>query len=288
MIELSDVSVVIPAYNEEATIADVVRRLLQLCPELEIVVVSDGSTDHTASKARAAGARVVEHPYNLGNGASVRKGAMTATRPYLVLMDGDLQHRPEDVPTLLEHLPEFDMAVGSRVAGCDTSRVRNIGNAILIKIAESIGSFEIGDLTSGFRAVKREHFLRFAHLYPKRYSYPTTSTLAFLSSGLFVMFVPMPSIKRREAGQSNVSVLRDGMRFIHIIIRTVMMFNPQRVFLPAAAIAFVGGCALTTYQLLSGGAIRSSSIILLISSVMFFMNGLVVEMIAQMRRDWHE
>ncbi len=285
MVPLTEVSVVIPAYNEEACIGELVRRALAVSPDFEVIVCSDGSSDSTAEVARKAGAFVVEHPYNLGNGASVKSGALAAGRPYMVLMDGDLQHQPEDIPRLLEHLPTYDMVVAARTEECDTDRIRNVGNAILNRVARSVSRQPIDDLTSGFRAVKTDIFRRYMSLYPQKYSYPTTSTLAFLCAGHFVKYVPMPSIRRRVEGKSNISPFRDGGRFLHIILRTIMLFSPHRVFLPLAGLTFVLGMGVAAYQIVSSGAIRSSGIILLISSILIFLNGMLIDQISRIRRD---
>lgn len=285
MVDFKSVSIVIPAYNEESSITELIKRIFAVSKDFELIVSSDGSTDATVRLAKDAGAIVVEHPYNVGNGAAVKDGALRATRDYIVFMDADLQHQPDDVVQLLQYLPEYDMVIGARTKESMTDLHRNIGNKILIKIAENISGHKINDLTSGFRAVKKELFLKFMHLYPLRYSYPTTSTLAFLSAGYFVKYVPLSSIQKRIHGESNIRPLKDGMRFIHIILRVIMTFHPMKIFLPITLTLFLGGIAVSVYQLLQVGGIRSSSIILLLSSVIVFLNGMLAEQISQIRRE---
>ncbi len=285
MVPYREVSVVIPAFNEEESIAELVARVRAVSGDFEVIVCSDGSSDRTAELARKAGAVVVEHPYNIGNGAAVKSGALKASREYIVFMDADLQHQPEDIPKLLEHIPTYDMVVAARTKESKTDLQRNIGNLILIHLAQSISGHQIDDLTSGFRAVKKSILLKFMHLYPLSYSYPTTSTLAFFSAGYFVKYVPMPTIVRRTQGQSNIKPFRDGMKFLHIIFRVIMTFHPQKIFLPSFLLLMTLGIAISTYQLVSGGAIQSSGIILLVSAVMIFLNGMLAEQIAQLRRD---
>lgn len=285
MVDYKSVSVVIPAYNEEKSVAELIKRIFAVSQDFEVIVSSDGSTDATVSLARGAGAIVVEHPYNVGNGATVKDGALKATRDYIVFMDADLQHQPEDIPQLLQYLPEYDMVIGARTKESNTDLHRNVGNKILIHIAENISGHQIDDLTSGFRAVKKKVFLKFMHLYPLRYSYPTTSTLAFLSAGFFVKYVPLPSIGRRVHGESNIKPFRDGVRFIHIIMRVIMTFHPMKIFLPVALVLLLGGAMTSLYQIVNVGGIRSSSIILLLSSVVVFLNGMLAEQISQIRRE---
>ena len=283
MVDYSDVSVIIPCFNEEESIGEVVKKVQAISDDFEIIVCSDGSSDRTAEVASEAGAIVVEHTYNLGNGASVKTGASHASRPYLLFMDGDLQHPPEDIPKLLEPLPEYDMVVGSRFNKCNTDNVRNFGNFCLIKVAEIVSGYEIGDLTSGFRAVKRSAFMEFYHLYPQRYSYPTTITLSLLSTGHFVMFKPIENICRRETGASNISPFKDGMRFLQIILRVVMLFSPQKIFLPIALLLVLLGSVTSGLQLMMTGGIQSTGVIIVLAGLMLFLNGLLAEQISQLR-----
>jgi len=283
MVPFKEVSVVIPAYNEQESIGGIIGRIRAVSPDFEIVVCSDGSTDDTARLAREAGAIVVEHRYNLGNGATVKSGAKRASRPYMVVMDCDGQHQPEDIPRLLESLPDYDMVIGSRTKNCRTDPVRDIGNVMLRKVAEIIGGTPIMDLTSGFRAVKRELYFLFAPLYPMRYSYPSTITLAFINSGYFVKFLPLDTIVRREQGTSNIQPMRDGLRFLKIIFRLFMLFRPFKIFFPLALCLFVLGAGLGLYQLVMTSGVHSMSVVLLLGGLLFFINGLLAEQISQIR-----
>lgn len=283
MVPDSSVSIVIPAYNEATTIADVLQQIRNISEEWEILVVDDGSTDDTAAVAEATGAKVVRHPYNLGNGASVKAGALAATRDYLVFMDADGQHPPESIPKLLEHLGEYDMVVGARTKKSKTSAVRNFGNKILIGIAELITGNTIDDLTSGFRAVARSRFFEFYHLYPKRYSYPSTITIAMFRSGYYVKFIPMDEIVARQGGKSGISPVRDGLKFINIMLRLTMMFAPQRLLTPMAASCFGFGVAFAIFQLIYAKGIKSASLFLMISGVIFFVIGLLAQQLVMLR-----
>lgn len=286
MISYRDVSIVIPARNEEATIGEVLARISQVSGDFEVIVCSDGSTDATAERAREMkGTLVIEHPYSLGNGAAVKSGALKASRPYVVFLDADLQHPPEDIPLLLAHLPAYDMVVGARTRACKTSMHRSLGNAVLTWVARRIARHPIEDLTSGFRAVKKDIFLKFAHLYPLGYSYPSTSTLAFLCSGYFVKYVPLPNITARTSGASAIRPLPDGFVFLHIILRIIMTFSPHKLFYPISFFFFVLGVFFSAMQLLAGGAIRSTGIILLISSLVVFLNGILADQLARLRKD---
>ncbi len=283
MVDFKDVSIIVPAYNEEATIAEIIERIIKISSDFEVIVCSDGSTDNTAEIARSCGAKIVDHIYNIGNGAAVQSGASRATRDYLVFIDGDLQHQPEEIPVLLEFLPAYDMVVGARSKNSQSSHVRSIGNFLLTKTAQLISGHRIEDLTSGFRAVKKNCFLRFSHLYPLQYSYPTTITLAFFNAGYFVKYVSLGSVKKRIHGTSDIKPIRDGFRFTHIILRVVMMFNPIKIFLPISVGLFALGTIVAIIQLLLTGGIQSTAIIITISAVIIFLNGLLAEQISQIR-----
>jgi len=283
VVPFNEVSVVIPAFNEEESISPIIERIRAVSPEFEIVVCSDGSTDATAALARKAGAIVIEHRYNIGNGAAVKSGAMTASRPYLVFMDSDGQHPPEDIPKLLNEMPDYDMVIASRTRNCSTDPVRNVGNFMLRKVAEIIGGKPILDLTSGFRAVRRDLFFLFSPLYPLRYSYPSTITLALINTGHFVKFLPLDTIGRRERGTSNIRPFHDGLRFLKIIFRLLMLFRPFKIFFPISLALFVLGAGLGIYQWFATNGLHSMAVILLLSSLFCFVNGLLAEQISQIR-----
>ncbi len=279
------VSVVIPAFNEEENIGGLVERIKKLKEVDEVVVVDDGSQDKTAEAAEKAGARVIKHPYNVGNGASVKTGGFKAEGDILVFMDADGQHPPEAISEMLKFIGEYDMVVASRTLESDVSRFRTFGNWLLKRVAEFLSEQKIPDLTSGFRTIKRERFEEFAHLFPQKYSYPTTLTLAMLSSGYFVKFLPVKGIKRREAGRSGISPFRDGLRFFQIILRIIMLYNPQKIFLPVGMFFLVAGTALGLYGVFSHGKLQESAVLLVIVGVFSLLFGLIAEQIAHLRRE---
>ena len=174
------ISVIIPAYNEAPTIGNIVSKIRTLYPDFEILVVNDGSSDETATLAKRAGANVHNHPYNIGNGASVKSGIRHATGDILVFMDGDSQHDPEDIGKLLEYFPEYDMVVGARSFKGQSSIGRAFGNKIYNWLASYVAMIPVKDLTSGFRAIKSDLARQLVNLLPRTYSYPSTLTLGDL------------------------------------------------------------------------------------------------------------
>lgn len=281
------VSVIVPAYNEAEGIGELVARIRAIGPAFEIIVVDDGSSDATAERAGAAGAKVVVHAYNVGNGAAIKSGVRAASGDIVVFLDGDGQHPPEEIPRLVAEIGAYDMVVGARTSASRTSRFRNVGNWALCRLAEWISGHDIADLTSGFRAIRREPLLRFVHLFPNRYSYPTTITLAMFCSGYFIKYVPIDSITRRTSGTSNIRPFSDFFRFVNIMLRIVMLFSPQRIFGILGAIVMAVGALVSMLQLTLTGGIQATGVILLVSSIFIICFGLLAEQIAALRREWH-
>ncbi len=275
----SKVSVIIPAYNEGKGIFTIIKKLKTLYPDFEILVIDDGSTDNTADEARRAGAIVFSHPYNIGNGAAIKRGLGYASSNIVVLMDADGQHRPEDVKNLLKYIDKYDMVVGSR-KGQRSSFIRRIGNWIYNRLASYICQFTVEDLTSGFRVLKKEQVLPFLYLFPSRFSYPTTITMAFLRNGLSIKYVPISLGKRRS--KSKINIFRDGMRFFIIIVKIATLYSPLRIFLPVSLFFFLLGIAYYLYTFLKYGRFTNMGMLLFINSIIIFMLGFISEQISQL------
>ena len=280
--EKTEVSIIIPAYNEAQTIGDVVAKIMSLYPDFEIIVVNDGSTDDTGAVAKAAGALVYSHPHNIGNGAAVKSGIRFASGKILVFMDGDGQHEPKEIATLLKYIPEFEMVVGARPKGYQASWGRGLANKIYNWLASYVANFPVQDLTSGFRAVKSEIARNFLYLFPNTYSYPTTITLSVLRSGRSVKYVPI-NTQRRKKGKSKIKVFRDGIRFFLIIARICTLYSPFRIFLPISIVMFLLGLSYYIYTFLVWGRFTNMSALLFTTSILIFMMGLISEQICQMR-----
>jgi glycosyltransferase involved in cell wall biosynthesis len=281
MADPSEVSVVIPAMNEAQAVAGVVTELAAAAAWREIIVVDDGSTDGTAEAARSAGARVIRHPYNKGNGAAVKSGIRAALGDYVLVIDGDGQHRPADAVRLVSRLGEYDLVVGARSRETQATSTRRLGNAVLNRLASYLAEFPIPDLTSGFRAARREHLLEFLPLLPNGFSTPTTTTLSFLRAGYNVAFEPVEA--RQREGLSKIRLSRDGPRFFLMVLKVMTVFSPLRVFLPIAAAAFTTGAVYALWTILTQSHITNSSVLLIMAAVVIVLVGLVSEQISSMR-----
>lgn len=283
----TQLSIVIPAKNEEKAIGPVLERLRSLYPEAEILVVNDGSTDETERVATEAGARVLTQPYSMGNGAAIKRGARSAHSDILVFMDADGQHDPEDIPRLLERLEHgYDMAVGARQSGSQANVGRGLANGFYNRLASWMTGQRIDDLTSGFRAVRARLFREFLHLLPNGFSYPTTITMAFFRAGYPVSYVPIHAAKR--VGRSHIKPLQDGIRFLLIIFKVGTLYSPLKLFVPVAFVHGLLGVAYYAFTFLTQGRLSLATIFMLTAGVTIFLIGLVSEQITQlMYKDAH-
>lgn len=279
-VSYATVSVVIPARNEAAALVDLLPALRAAMPDAELIVSDDGSADDTAKVARALGARVISRPYGAGNGSAIKAGARAATREWIVFMDGDGQHRVQDVPRLLARLRQgYDMVVGERSNSGQANFHRGLANSFYNRLASWMVGHRIGDLTSGFRVVRAAKFREFFYLLPNGFSYPTTSTMAFFRAGYSVAYEPIEVQPRMAGTQSHIRLWRDGIRFLLIIFKIGTLYSPLKIFAPIA---------LTMFGLASGwygwtgwhqGRFTNMSALLYSGSVMVFLMGLISEQI---------
>jgi glycosyltransferase involved in cell wall biosynthesis len=279
--DTSTTSVIVPAFHEAAGIAAVVAALIAAGPWREILVVDDGSGDDTGERARAAGATVLRHPYNKGNGAAVKTGLRHATGAHVLIVDGDGQHSPSDARRLVDRLGDFDLVVGARATATQATLGRRVGNAVLNGLATYLTGRRIPDLTSGFRAARREVLSEFIHLIPNGFSTPTTTTLACIKAGYSVDFVPIDA--RQRHGSSKIRLARDGAKFFLIVLKIVTFFSPLRVFLPVSLVCFALGAIYAAWTIGTQSHITNSSVLLIVVSVVIFLMGLVSEQIAALR-----
>jgi glycosyltransferase involved in cell wall biosynthesis len=277
------VSSLIPAFNEGPVVGDVIRALRAAAPWHEVLLIDDGSSDDTGAAAAAAGARVLRHPYNKGNGAAVKTGLRAASGEYVLVIDGDGQHKPEDAQAIVALLGEYDLVVGARAMHTQATGARRIGNTLLNAFAAYMTGREIPDLTSGFRGARRAVLREFLHLIPNGFSTPTTTTLACIKAGYNVHFYPIEA--RQRTGTSKIRLARDGTKFLLIILKIVTIYSPMRIFLPLSVGAFLLGVLYGGWTVTTSGRIANGSVLLLMFSVLVFLVGLVSEQISALRSE---
>ena len=272
------VSVVLPAKNEAGGLPRTLEGVRSVMPEAELIVVDDGSSDHTPALAAALGALVIRSPYSMGNGAAIKRGARAATGDVIVFMDADGQHDASCIPRLLQKLDEgYDMVVGARDWGGQAGMSRGLANTFYNWLASRMTGFAVKDLTSGFRAVRADKFREFLHLLPNGFSYPTTSTMAFFRSAYPVAYVPIPV--GRRIGRSHIRPLRDGVRFLLIIFKIATLYSPLKLFVPTAVGFFLIGLIYYGWTFATQGRFTNMSVLLFSASVIIFLIGLVSEQI---------
>jgi glycosyltransferase involved in cell wall biosynthesis len=281
------VSIVIPAYNEAQSLGRVLRELgaLALAGGHETLVVDDGSTDGTAQAAEAqTGVRVLRHKHNRGYGAALKTGIRAARGEIVVLLDSDGQHAPADVPRLLAALDaETDMVVGARASASQVPWQRRPGKALLGWIANYLAGQRIPDLNSGFRAIRRRVIRRFFHILPNGFSFSTTSTLALLKGGYEVAYVPIVAAPR--VGTSQVSIVRDGLQTLLLIVRTIALFDPLKVFVPASLLQLAVGLGYIVYETIDKASVKIApgAQVLLVAALLSFLFGILADQVSELR-----
>lgn len=282
----SVISIVLPAKNEGAALAELLPRLSGAQPNAEIIVVDDGSSDDTATICARFGVTTVRQPYSMGNGAAIKRGARTARGEIIVFMDADGQHDPGDVERLVAKIGDgYDMVVGARDWSGQAGAGRGLANTFYNWLASCMTGHRVADLTSGFRVVRAEKFREFLHLLPNGFSYPTTITMAFFRSAYAVAYEPIAVHKR--VGKSHIKPLRDGVRFLLIIFKIATLYSPLKLFVPASAAFFMLGLGYYIYTFTILHRFTNMSVLLFSAAVIVFLIGLVSEQITAMtyRRD---
>jgi len=288
------ISIIIPAFNEEQSIDAVLRGLEEWKNRAEIIVVDDASTDHTAEIAARAGVRVIRHRHNKGQGAALKTGIRAAAGDIVVMMDADSDHNAAQISNLLDNLGDNDMVVGARGKGSHAPLMRRILKWPLYQVANYLAETKIPDLNSGFRAIRRPVALRFLHILPNGFSFSTTLTLALFKEGYNITHVPITTAPR--VGTSTVNPIRDGVNAFMLIVRIIALFDPLKVFLPTSIVLFLIGLV---YWIGSGifrfvqhvepaFHIPTGAMIMLVSSVVVFMFGILADQISAIRREKYE
>ena len=288
------VTIVVPAYDEENGIEGVVQRLtaLDLGRPTEILVVNDGSSDRTAEVlARLEPAfeslTVLNHRANRGYGAALKTGIRAAAHPIIVITDADGTYPEDRIMDLLGRVDDgAEMAVGARTgADVHIPLIRRPAKRILRGIAAYLAGEPIPDLNSGLRAIRRELCLRYESIFPNGFSFTTTITLASLTNGHRVDYVSIDYAQR--SGSSKIRPIRDTLGFLALIIRTVVYFNPLKVFYPLGGLVAVLFMVSLIYDLIlveSAPNLGDKTVLLFVALVQTLTLGLVADLIDKKSR----
>lgn len=282
-----DVSIVIPAYNEEKAIGTTLDAVLGAVSgrhrRYQVIVVDDGSEDKTAEVAASKGVTVVPHRRNRGYGASLKSGTLSARGDIVLFYDADNQFEPEDIERMITELGDHDAALGARTSGSHAPFSRRGGKKVLGWLANYLARTRIPDLNCGLRAIRRDVLLDYLHLLPNGFSASTTTTLVLLKEGHDVRFVPI-TVKKR-IGKSTVKPIKDGVDTALLIVRLTTLLDPFRVFGPVSGVFFLFGVVWGTYYIRLGRGLSVASLFMLVSSIIIFFFGLLADQVASMRRE---
>ncbi|MBI5713706.1 MAG: glycosyltransferase family 2 protein [Chloroflexi bacterium] len=284
---IKPLTIIIPAFNEAATIGNVIEQTRQKCGDFvhEIIVIDDGSTDQTGALAHSKGARVIQHPCNMGYGAALKHGIRQATTQYIITMDADGQHRIEDVIKLWGSIGKYEMVVGQRTHLLHSPLWRMPGKWLLWALANYLSRQPIPDLNSGLRIIRRDVALKYLHLCPAGFSFSTTITMALLNRGYSVTYIPIEIAKR--VGQSTVT-LSTGLDTIILILRIATLFDPLRVFIPLSLIIVILGVVWGIPYAIAGRGVSVASMLAIVTAILLFGLGLLCDQISQMRLERFE
>jgi glycosyltransferase involved in cell wall biosynthesis len=277
--QVPSVTVVIPAYNEENGIADVVREVRALPLSLELIVVDDGSDDATADRAACAGARVIRHRVNRGYGAALKTGISAARCDHVVITDADGTYPNERIPELVALLAENDMVVGARIGRkVSIPVIRRPAKWMLNRLADYLSESRIPDLNSGLRAFHRDRAIEFFGILPRGFSFTTTITLAMHVNDRPVTYVPIDYHPR--TGRSKIRPFHDTLNFAGLIVRTVLYFRPLKIFVPLAFFFFLLSIAILFYSWRFTPKIMDASVVItLMTSFQMLAIGLLADLI---------
>jgi len=279
---MKNISIIIPCKNEQNSIGTLLDQLLDHYSAAEIIVVNDGSTDATAKILSGYDTiKVVSHPYTKGNGAAIKSGAVASSRDILIFMDADGQHTIDNILNFTNQINTgYDMVIGARDSKSQANVARLAGNKIYNKLASMITGHKILDLTSGFRACRKQKFIEFLSLLPNGFSYPTTITMAFFRSGYSVKYMPIKVAKR--TGKGHISLLKDGIRFLLIIFKVGTLYSPLKLFAPLSSVIFSSGLIYYLYTYFTSGRFTNMSMLLITISIFIFIFGLISEQITML------
>lgn len=281
----TNLTICIPAYNEESGIVEMLEQLRHDIPDAEIIVVDDGSTDSTAERAQTVeGVKVISHERNLGYGAALKTAMRYATKPVIAWYDSDGQHNPEDLKRVVAPVlaGEMDAVIGDRCSESDIRPERIPGKWILHKLAEFIARRRIPDVNSGMRCFRSDVVLRYLHLLPDGFSASTTTTMILIKRLYRLGYVSITTEPR--IGVSTVSMLRDGLRTIHFLIRILILFEAFKFFALLAAFQLVVGFSYGFIMaILLGLGFPVLAAVICLSGIITFLMGLLCDQIVAMR-----
>lgn len=282
----SGLSIVVPVYNEEGIVTETASGLTKVARDLgsecEVIFVNDGSSDGTAQAlSKVSGIRVIRHPNNRGYGAALKTGIRAAKHPWIAITDADGTYPNQRISELfsLAQAQDCDMVIGSRTsAEVHIPLIRRPAKWLLGKLASYLAGYKIQDLNSGLRVMKKDVIMRFTKILPDGFSFTTTITLAMLTNGNLVEYIPINYHKRK--GNSKIRPIRDTLNFVQLIIRTVLYFNPLKIFIPLSiSLVILALLLLFISWFLTGRIMDTGTGLLLMSALLIMSIGMLADLI---------
>ncbi|MEW6608102.1 MAG: glycosyltransferase family 2 protein [bacterium] len=276
---MNKVSIVIPAYNEEKSIGGLIDTLRENMQgyEYEIIVVDDASKDKTATITQDKGTCLIQLPKNRGYGFAIKTGIKKAKYEIIAIIDADRTYPVSEMPTLINSIGEYDMVVGARKKQ-KIPLIRRPAKFLLNMLANYLTEAQIPDLNSGMRVFKKDIALKFFNILPDRFSFTITITLAMLTNDYLVKFIPIDYLPRE--GKSKIRPIYDTYNFILLIIRTVMYFNPLKIFIPLSLTLFLIAMVVFCYSYFVLDKVMDISVIvILMSCVQVLAIGLLADLV---------
>jgi len=286
--EKIDVTIVLPAFNEEEAIVkvidDVHSAMANTSYQYEILVVDDESTDDTVKKASEKECRIVRRPVRQGSGASRKTGIINAKGEIIVMLDADGTYTAADIPRLLEHFPDYDQVNGARTSEKGTLRwLRTPAKWLIRQFACYLTGTKIPDLNTGLKAFKKDVMMKYLWVLPNGFSCVTTITLAFLVNGYRVKYIP--SAYHKRIGVSKFHPIKDAANYIQTIVRMVMYFDPMKVFLPLGGALFVLGVIKSFVSISKTYSLQESDVIILLGAFIVVVLGLLADLIVAYQKN---
>ena len=281
MASIMNLSIVIPAYNEEIGVAGTIDGVVEVIKLLnigyELIVVNDGSTDNTAKIVENKNIKIINHEENKGYGASLKTGVRYSQYENILIIDADGSYPAEHIPDLLESAMNYDMVVGARVAGnVKIPLIRKPAKLFINKLANYLAEKKIPDLNSGMRIIKKEIIQQFVKILPNGFSFTVTITLAMLTNDYQIKYIPINYNERK--GKSKIRPIHDTLNFIQLIIRTVMYFNPLKIFVPLSFFFVIPGIGFLIRDILALN-LAQSSILLIVTGALILSIGMLADLI---------
>lgn len=279
------ISIVVPIFNEQSVVNDTIERIKKTVPDSEIIVINDGSSDDTLEILKTINnIKIINHPYNLGYGASLKHGIKIATGKWIVITDADNTYPIEDIPKLLKYSDSYDMVVGARIGKkVHIPIMRRPAKWIIKVLASFLVGKKIPDINSGLRVFNKDKALEFMNLYPSGFSFTSTITLSFFTSDYTIKYIPINYFKR--TGKSTIHPIKDFAGFITLIFKIIIFFRPLRFFIIPSLILMTIGILHGIYQILTlPTGLGQLPVIAILAGLQIIFLGILADLIVKGRK----